>query len=236
MPNNENLFNIKFLNGRYDLYGPVHKGLRRAQCDLLVRLGAADFTADSARAELLADLRALLALAASHLLHEEGQIHPNLVNGSAEPTARLNEQHGDHRRKFDELEELIVAVEQAPKAQKHQHGRRLYLAFTLYLARDLEHMFEEEVVAAPILHASLSDQELRTIEANIVGSLSPEKSMAFMQLMIPAINPAERVALLAGIKTEAPPEVFDAIVAFAARPSLSASEFDALARDVGIAA
>ena len=34
---------IADLNGRHDLYGLVHKALRMAQCQMLVRLGQFDF-------------------------------------------------------------------------------------------------------------------------------------------------------------------------------------------------
>ena len=45
------------LAGRYDLYGAVHKGLRKAQCDLLGRLGG-----QTSRAQFLSHLRQHLAI------------------------------------------------------------------------------------------------------------------------------------------------------------------------------
>ncbi|MDO6964795.1 hemerythrin domain-containing protein [Rhizobium alvei] len=211
-------------NGRYDLYGAVHKGLRRAQCDLLGRLGAADRNNATEIADLMSELRGLLRLAAAHVVHEDREIHGRLQSLSVS-TATLDDQHEDHRIAFGKLEAMIVDVEKAPAERKQEKLRHLYLAFAAYVAEDLEHMHEEETVTAPALWANLDDQALAEIEMRIVGSMAPDMNMAFMRIMIPAMNPDERLALLAGIRKVAPPEAFHAVLEFAARPSLSVEAF-----------
>lgn len=220
--------NIIDLEGRYDFYGPIHKGLRRAQCALLVRLGNADFGDAVTLADLVADMRELLDLAAAHIRHEHHHVHDvlRLRGGGVD---RLDDQHDDHQASFAELEALLDGIEAAAPASRSALGRRLYLAFSGYVARDLEHMLEEETVAAPQLWSRFSDGELMVIEGQIVGSLAPEEAMAFMRLMIPAANPAERVAMLGGMRQQAPREAFDAVIEFAARPTLSPAEFADLA-------
>jgi hypothetical protein len=230
------LADIIDLNGRYDIYGAIHKGLRKAQCELLVRLGNTDFGNTRATGDLLSDLRALLALAAAHVMHEDTHIHSALRARGAVSTDRLDDQHDDHRATFAKLEALAAAIEAARPHERSALGRRLYLAFASYIAHDLEHMHEEETVAAPQLWSSFSDAELMAIENRIVGSLAPEKAMAFMRLMIPAIQPAERAAMLGGMKQQAPREAFDAVIEFAARPNLSAEEFADLARRLDLVA
>lgn len=224
------------LGGRYDFYGPIHKGLRKAQCDLLVRLGRADFGDDRVTAELLADMRELLVLAAAHIEHENRHVHDALRSHVADCVARLDRQHDDHQAMFAEIERGIARVEAAEAAARPALGRRLYLAFSGYVARDLAHMLEEETVAAPRLWSQFSDAELLAIEGRIVGSLSPEKAMAFMRLMAPAANPAERAAMLAGMRQQAPHEAFDAVIEFAVRPNLSQAEFAELAARLGLVA
>lgn len=236
MTHAHHLTQIVDLNGRYDLYGAIHKGLRKAQCDLLVRLGNTDFGDASATAALLSGMRGLLALAAAHVMHEDTHIHSALRARGTVSTDRLDDQHDDHRAAFAELDALVAAIEAATPDERAALGRRLYLAFASYIAHDLEHMHEEETVAAPQLWSLFSDAELMTIENRIVGSLSPEKAMAFMQLMIPAIQPAERAAMLGGMKQQAPREAFDAVIEFAARPNLSAEEFADLARRLDLVA
>lgn len=217
------------LAGRYDLYGAVHKGLRKAQCDLLGRLGANDYANPASTATLLDDMRMLLTLAADHVEHEDGHIHSRL-NALEIGTETVDDQHEDHRAAFATLAGLIRDIEDAPFHARAAAGRRLYLAFAAYVADDFLHMHEEETVTAPMLWANLTDQDLMGIEMAIVGSLPPEKNMAFMRLMIPAMNPDERAAMLGGIRDGAPREAFNAVMEFAARPNLSPADYADLVR------
>lgn len=236
MTHAHHLTKIADLNGRHDIYGPIHKGLRKAQCELLVRLGNTDFGDNRATVDLLSDMRGLLALATAHVEHEDHHIHDALRARGAVSVDRLDHQHDDHRAAFAELEALLASIESARTNERSALGRRLYLAFGNYIAHDLEHMLEEETVAAPQLWSLFSDVELMAIENRIVGSLPPEKAMAFMRLMIPAVNPTERAAMLGGMKQQAPREAFDAVIEFAARPNLSAAEFADLARRLDLVA
>ncbi|MBB6486600.1 hypothetical protein [Rhizobium lusitanum] len=229
------LTSIPDLNGRYDIYGAVHKGLRKAGCDLLGRLGTADSHDAQETALLIGDLRNYLMLAASHVSHEDENIHVELA-AKGVSTVKVDEQHDDHRTAFGELEELIVAWERAWPSHKPACGRKLYLAFAAYMADDLAHMHEEETMTAPLLWRNFTDNEILGIEMSIIASLPPEMSMAFMRMMIPAINPVERATLLGAMKKDAPPDIFQAVIDFAVRPSLSASDFTQLADALKLAA
>lgn len=226
---------ISDLDGRYDLYGGVHKGLRKAQCDLLGRLGSADYENVETTRPLLAELRGLITLAAAHVEHEDTHIH-GALRQLAISTATLDDQHDDHWAAFRDLENRMTEIEAAAPGRRAAAGRRLYLAFAAYVSEDLAHMHEEETVTAPLLWAHFSDAEIQAIEMKIIGSMPPEKNMAFMRIMIPAMNPAERAALLGGMKQAAPKEAFDAVIEFAARPNLTAAEFADLAARLAIAA
>ncbi|MDL2406316.1 hypothetical protein PY650_11745 [Rhizobium calliandrae] len=229
------LTSIPDLNGRYDIYGAIHKGLRKAGCDLLGRLGTADFQNAEETVFLIDDLRNYLMLAASHVNHEDDHIHVALA-AKGVSTVTLDDQHDDHRTAFRELEELIAAWEKAWPLHKPACGRKLYLAFAAYIADDFAHMHEEETVTGPLLWSNFTDNEILGIEMSIISSLPPEKSMAFMRIMIPAINPAERAALLGAMKKDAPPEIFQAVIDFAVRPGLSAIDFARLAVALKLAA
>lgn len=223
------------LDGRYDLYGAVHKGLRKAGCELLVRLGATDFDKPEESEEVLALLRAYLMLAAAHVGHEDDHIHSALATrGGATDT--VDHQHDEHRQAFVDLESLACAVETAWPMHRRATGRRLYLAFCAYLADDLAHMHEEETLTAPSLWQHFTDDELSAIELRIISSLSPEKNMAFMRVMIPAMNGLERALMLGAMQKGAPREVFDAVIEFAVRPALSPKAFGDLASRLQLAA
>ncbi|MGR4866714.1 hypothetical protein [Caulobacter sp. LARHSG274] len=218
---------------RWDLYGPIHKGLRLAHSQMLIRLGQADFTHD--QSALMADLRTHLALGAKHLAHEDRHIHPALERRAPGAAVALEAQHGHHRRRFAELERSMAKFEGASIPERAARGRALYISFVALVAEDFEHMAEEETVVWPQLCALFDDAELAQIEMDIIAALAPDEVIAFMRMMIPAMAPAERASLLGGLKANAPAEAFAAVIERAARPTLSTADFDVLER-LGLAA
>lgn len=226
---------IPALNGRYDIYGNIHKGLRRAQCLLLARLGSNDFEDATTTDKLLGDLRRLLSMAAAHVRHEDTEIHTALQSRGIS-TDGIDEQHDDHRAAFEALEARIAEVESAAAARRAEAGRALYLAFAAYIADDFAHMHEEETVTCPVLWQTFSDAELHAIEMRIVSALAPEENMAFTRMMLPAMNPEQRTMMVGGMLQGMPREVFAAVVEFAIRPSLSEAEFQALRSSLSLAA
>jgi hypothetical protein len=213
---------------RHDLYGPIHKGIRLALSDLLVRLGNADFSDEAEAGELLGAVRRQLLLSAGHLHHEEVEIHGALESRAPGATLTLQADHDHHRRAFETLEAAIAAVEAAPAAARAAPARQLYLAFSQFAAADFAHMAEEELVVLPLLHRLFDDAELIAMEGRIVAAIPPEKMIDYLKLMIPGMNPAERATFLAFVRAGAPPEMFDAILGFAARPTLAPAAYEAL--------
>lgn len=222
------------LNGRWDMYGSIHKGLRKAQLEMLVRIGSADFSNTETAGAIIADMRAILAMASSHLLHENEHVHLAMEKKAPGSAARLEDQHDSHERDFAQLEELLQVMDGADGKQRKTLGRRLYLGFSAFIAHDLEHMHEEETLANPLLQSVFTDAELEEIEMGIISTLTPEKAIAFMRLMIPASNPDERASLLGGMKANAPPEAFKAVIDLAARPTLSEADFADLSNRLGL--
>lgn len=227
---------IAVTHGRYDIYGFIHKALRKAQCEMLVRLGQAG--ADIAP-DLLAELRDLLELGRLHISHEEAHIHTALDLRAPRMSLGLQAQHDGHRDGFRVLETLIAAVEQAPVTERRDAVRALYLAFSAFVARDFDHMLEEETVHNETLWSHFVDAELIAVEGGIVSSLTPEKAIRFMRLMVPAISRDERHILLGGMKANAPAEAFMAVMELAVRPTLSLADLHDLEQrlsDVDVAA
>ena len=211
------------LASRWDIYGPVHKGLRLAHATMTVRLGATDWS--QLDAKVLSDLREHIGTLARHLAHEEAYIHPALQSRDPGAVSMLAEDHERHRARFVVLAAQIDALEKASHADRPQLGRALYLGYTQLVAEDLAHMHEEETVVWPCLCAHFDDAELREIEMRIIGELEPQQVIEFMRLMIPAMSRPERAALLVEMKSGAPAEAFAAVLEMAARQTLSHSDF-----------
>ena len=223
------------LKARHDFYAPVHKAIRKALSELLIRLGVTDWTDTAERTASLAALRQQMRFSASHLEHEETEIHGALELRSPGATQRLDAAHEEHDRAYVEIEGLCRALETCPADAKVAAGRALYLRFTQFVGEDFLHMAEEETVTLPRLWALFTDEELIGMEARIVGSMPPEELMAGMGLMIPAMNRQERAGFLSFVRAGAPPEAFAAILGVV-KPALAANDWDDLAGWLQLAA
>lgn len=224
------------MSQRYDFYNPIHKGLRLGAARLLARIGSLDTADRDATAALIADLRDFLALASSHLVHEDREINGLLRRHAPDVAAALDTDHADHQETFAGLEQLIAGLQAAPPAERAAALRALYLRFTTYVADDMLHMAREEEVALPVFHAHFTDAELAAAEARIIAAIPPEKLMRYLRLMLPAATPQDRIAFLRDLKAGAPPEAFSAILDQAARPSLAPKDWSRVCREFAVAA
>ncbi|BDG74140.1 hypothetical protein [Roseomonas fluvialis] len=220
----------------FDLYGPVHKGLRLALCGLLTRLGAQDWTEAASTAALLDAMRGQLEISAAHLRHEEEHIHRLLDTRLPEGAVRPRHQHEAHDAAFADLALMIETIAAAPGAERPPLGRRLYLRFSTFVAEDFEHMAEEEQAVQPMLQALLSDAEMRAIEAGILAAIPPARAQDFLRLMLPAMSPPERAALVAGARANAPDDTAVAMIEGSAMVSLAPADWHDLQMRLALAA
>jgi hypothetical protein len=231
---------VSFIQSRpvatHDFYGPVHKGLRLAQTQMLVRLGACGGDDAAELATLLGDLIHLLHVAEHHLENEDRWVHTALEARAPGSTVRLAQDHEHHRQTFEELEVLIAEADVADLTQRARAMRQLYLRFSRFMADDFAHMAEEEQLILPILQSLFTDAELERIEDQILSGISPEALVSFGRLMIPAATRADRIALLSAIRANAPAEGFAAILKFAAQPTLSYADYTHLRAGLGMEA
>jgi hemerythrin-like domain-containing protein len=229
---------MSFLRARpvatFDFYGPVHKGLRLAQSQMLTRLGACSGEDPEALADLLGDLVSLLHMAEHHLENEDRWVHTALEARAPGAALRLAQGHAQHRETFEALEALIGQAETAPAAARPSVLRQLYLRFSLHVAEDLTHMAEEEQLLLPILQSLFTDAELQGVEDRILSDLTAHEVIAFGRFMIPAATQGERIAMLSAMRATAPAEAFEAILTQAARPALSPADYAHLCRGLGV--
>lgn len=219
----------------FDLYGPVHKGLRLALTGLLTRLGAQDWMEGESTAALLDAMRAQLEISAAHLRHEEVHIHRLLDARLPEGAIRPRHQHEAHDASFGDLALMIETIAAAPIEARPGLGRHLYLRFSTFVAEDFEHMAEEEQAVQPMLQALLSDEEMQAIEAGILAAIPPARAQTFLRLMLPAMSGPERAAFVAGARAHAPEGAL-AMIEGSAKQSLSPVEWHDLQKRLALAA
>ncbi|MBL8289279.1 MAG: hemerythrin domain-containing protein [Rubrivivax sp.] len=213
---------------RHDIYAFIHKGLRAFMSHTLVRLGRVDVNDRAELAEVSEEVRALLALCRDHVHSENTFVHPAIAARSAGRTAAFEREHAGHEREIDALEALVAELPGSAAAL-----RRLYLALSVFVAENFEHMQREETELNAALWATHTDDEIRAVEARIVASHQPEEMQVVLRWMLPHLAPEERAQMLGGMRAAAPAPVFEGTLALI-RPLLGGRDWRKLASALGL--
>ncbi|QID16484.1 hypothetical protein G3580_01895 [Nitrogeniibacter mangrovi] len=208
---------------RHDIYAGIHKGLRAFMADTLLRVGRLDADDSQAVTEALAAIDALLDLCLSHLAHEDAVIHPAMEACQAGASRPAAEHHEDHVHAIGRLRLLCDTLRHAPRPDRAEVAQRLYRLLGCFVGENLLHMHLEEIDHNDCLWRHYGDAELQALEGRIVASLSPAEMAVGLRWMVPAMAPAERLALLAPLSAKLPAHVFDGLMTVV-RPHLSASD------------
>lgn len=221
--------------GSFDLFGPVHKGLRMAHANLMIRLGAVELDDDRALAGLLGYLREHLRLCEEYQGYEEKVIHAALAPHAPGAVKDLDAAHQSHRLLLEDIEDLAHALETAPPAGRRRAARALYLAFSRFVAANLDHMAEDEDETLPLLHALFDDEQLLDLKARIVSNMTPFLGAAMLRMMVPAVRHGERLTMLRNIRDSATKDGFANLLDDVVRPSLAQREWRRLSEELAAA-
>lgn len=214
---------------RYDIYAAIHKGARLLLGDTLAQAGRVRADDPLALQALVARVEHLADFCTGHLEHENAFIHPALEQAQPGTSQRIAAEHVEHERDIESLRAHARALAGCAPADRAAAVRALYLALGLFAAHNLVHMHIEETEHNAVLWAHYDDAEIAAMEGRIIAHLSPPAMMDSMRWMIPALAPADRLAMLGDMRASAPPQAFDAVMALA-REVLDADGWAALSR------
>lgn len=213
--------------GQIDIYRPIHKALRACLCDTLTRVGQMDSGDAGEVSAVMAQVRAMAAFCESHVAHENEFVHTAMEARFPDSSKTIAAEHEQHRQACRKIAALATDIEQARAGERPAVAAKLYQYIALFLAENLEHMHAEETENNTLLWATHSDAELVAIEQAIVASLTPEEKSMSMRWMLPALNPAERIALLEGVRSGMPAEAFSGMLG-EVRPLLAPGDWSKL--------
>jgi hypothetical protein len=218
---------------RYDMYEPIHKGLRSFMCDTLTRVGRVDVLDIEDLARTLAQLEALLNFCAKHLAHENEFLHSAIAARVPGGAGRTVDDHVEHLHSIEALRLEARALLAATDGERMQLGLRLYRHLALFVAENLQHMQIEETANNALLWAHYTDAELIDIHDRLLDTIAPADKMEVMRWMVPALSPVQRAGLLADMKANAPAPVFDAVIDMV-RSHIDIRDWAKLTRALGV--
>jgi hypothetical protein len=220
---------------RHDVYGSLHRGLRKAETDLLNRLGSLDGENSEAVQAVIDDLRKIIAIGRFHLIHEDEFISTALEQRMPGGSARLVEDHSAHERSFADMEGMLAAIESLRPAMREPMIKALYLRFSEFIRDDFELMLEEEVIVLPLLQGLFSDEELVDIERQIVESLPSDVMLDFVAITLPAVDSKARLELSLNMRRTMSPETFRTVMRDTVKPVLASEDWKRLEADLQLA-
>ena len=218
---------------RVDLYGTIHKALRHFMGETLYRVGRIDVDDAADMEGTLGELDSLLGLCLSHIHHENEFVHRAIEARRAAGADRTAGDHVEHLESIEALQTEARTLREAEAAARPVLAQRLYAHLALFVAENFQHMHIEETANNSALWALYSDAELVQIHERLLASVGPAEHQLVGRWMFPAVNPAERAAILLDIKRKTPPEPFLGLMAML-RGLLDDKAWQALARVVGV--
>lgn len=216
------------LAGRFDMYGAIHKALRRFMNLTVDRLGRLDVADDAELGAALDQTQALLAHLRSHLRHENDHVHTAIEARVPAGARRTADDHAEHLEAIVALEDEAARLRAAPTAERDARAARLYRHLALFAAENVQHMHHEETVNQALLHAHYSDVELVEIHDRLIASIPPAEMMDTVRWLAPALSPRELAAILADMQAKAPPPAFAAMLGVV-RGTLESARWERLA-------
>ncbi|WP_439520474.1 hemerythrin domain-containing protein [Hydrogenophaga sp.] len=221
--------------GRFNMYADIHKALRAFMTDALLTLGRTDPDDAGEIARTVALVDELLVLCASHVAHENNFVHPALEARCPGVCAEVAQDHVGHLHHIAHLRDATQGLLTCPADERETALRTLYMALSLFVADNFQHMHVEETVHNSALWNAYTDLELLALHEALVTSIAPAETMLVARWMVPHLNAQERLSMLGGMRQGAPAEAFQAVLG-TVRPHLSDRDWAKLSRGLAIPA
>ncbi|MGJ7921709.1 hemerythrin domain-containing protein [Neobacillus sp. LXY-4] len=202
---------------RFDLYAPVHKGIRFALSGLCYQAGSVDHSDKEKVNAFVEEFRQVTIILEAHSRDEDANINDSYEKFAPMTLFLLEKEHGALEQKLEQLIDLVDQLES--KKQNSNELKRIWYQ----LGKDLNgftadyfsHLQSEEGPGMKALWENLNDDQLKVISINIRSSIPPQTMSIFMHYMIPAISHLERVEMFSDMKRFAPKEAYTGMLSLA---------------------
>lgn len=196
---------------RFDLYAPVHKGIRLALSGLCRQAGSVDSSDDEGVNAFVEEFRQVVVILESHSRDEDAHINESYEKYAPETLRELEEEHSGLEQKLGKLIELVnqLEISEQHPARHPNIWHEIGKALNRFTAEYLIHLEREEGPGMTALWKHMTDEQLKVISINIRSSIPPQAMAIFMYYMIPAISHQERAVMFGDMKKFAPKEAYE---------------------------
>jgi hypothetical protein len=178
-----------------DFYLSVHKALRAAMADTLLRLGATDFAGPEGE-PCLAQIGDLLELLATHVRLENEHLHCAIEARQQGASRALAEAHAELSVQLVELADELARVRSAASAAARAAlCQRLYRHLARLVGRKLEHMAVEEITAGRALRSLYDPAELHQLQRRLLAATPATHLLQVQAWAARGLSPREQAEL-----------------------------------------
>ncbi len=201
---------------RYNIFFPVHKGLRALLCETAQLLQQTTFTDPEEAAEAVETVKTVVRLFESHAHKEDNYVFAAIAAYEPSIVAAFEQEHEEDHALGESLQNWLTAFDYAVAPSARQTlGEDLTKAYIQFMVFNLRHMAKEEQVINPLLWRYYSDGELHAITEKILKNVPPHEMAFFSRWMVRGMNNAEILGWLRGVKNSAPQPVFESLLSIA---------------------
>ncbi|HUC81700.1 MAG TPA: hemerythrin domain-containing protein [Flavisolibacter sp.] len=203
---------------RYNIFFPVHKGLRALLFETAIQLQQTSFLDAVETAQAIDQVKTVIALFESHAHKEDSFVFPAIAAWEPSVVAAFEAEHDEDHALGESLQNWLTAMTYAaaPSA-KQTIGEKLTAAYLRFMVFNLCHMAKEEEAINPILWRYYSDSELHDITLKIMKAVPQPEMADFSRWMVRGLNTTEILHWLRGVKNTAPKPAFYALLNVAER-------------------
>ncbi len=201
---------------RYNIFFPIHKGLRPMLYETALPLQQTTFTDSEEADEMIDRLKCVIHFFEKHAATEDSMVFPAIAAYETSIVDAFEQEHDEDHALGKQLETLIAALETTnPPLLRQKIGDELTIAFIHFVAFNLAHMAKEEDVINNLLWRYYSDAELEVLSQKIISSISPAHMAMSSKWMLRGMSNAEIAGWLKQVKNTAPAPVCYQLIALA---------------------
>lgn len=181
---------------RYDMFTPIHKGLRRTMFETAMRLGRTDFASLDDVAATQRQVVQCMTYLREHAEHEDRHVIPRLAAIAPELAADLEAAHPQLEHAALDIECMGQRLATLPAAEREAMGGEMLRRLHGLIAEQLRHMEREERQANAALWGAIDDGAMADISKAIVSTIEPARMDEWKVIFAAALSPRE-LALMA---------------------------------------
>jgi len=192
------------ITARYQFYRE-HKYVSFALNDLQRLIGKTDFRVPEEIIKVRHTFDEVMQMLKGHAHYEEESLHVLLKQKNSAIFARVHEDHVQLDGNVAHLKQLLEKTLQcSTAAEQVGAGYQFYLEYMKFVADNLLHLHEEEVILLPELQRLYTDAQLKKVEEKTYAIMTVEQMVHMLQVLFPHMNPTDRQAFLSDIQASQP--------------------------------